>query len=500
VSVVLAQQCEDVGDQTVECDPDCAPAGGLGCGAGGEAIECRFCGFGGFRPCKGNGHCCGYCCDEFCQTSTESSTSKTTTQSTTRSTQSTTRTTKPSGGGDNNGGNNNNNGGGIGNNDNPACNFVTAEPGELIFEENWDDLNMDVWEHEITMGGGGNWEFQTYFNNRSNSYVRDNTLYIMPTTLADEKGEDFLWTGTQDLWGAQPSDQCTGNAWWGCSRSGNGANYLNPINSARLRTVKSLNVRFARLEINAKLPRGDWLWPAIWMLPKHLPYGKWPASGEIDIMESRGNDDITDPGTGGGLGNKCFGSTLHWGPFWPANGYPKTTKEYCLPNGRSFADEWHTYTVDWTSEYIAFELDGEEFMRVSPKDQGGFWEWGEFESDMPGINNPWKTGTDMAPFDTQFHLIMNLAVGGATDYWSDNFNYAHPKPWRTTSEIAMKEFWDARNQWMPTWKGEDAGLKIGQIRIWQRGDGTEQLQQDFKSDIKPFLNKKSTKMHPMFKN
>ena len=53
---------------------------------------------------------------------------------------------------------------------------------------------------------------------------------------------------------------------------------------------------------------------------------------------------------------------------------------------------------------------------------------------------------------------------------------------------------------MPTWNGEDAGLKIGQIRIWQRGDGSEQLQQDFKSDIKPFLNKKSTKMHPMFKN
>ena len=41
---------------------------------------------------------------------------------------------------------------------------------------------------------------------------------------------------------------------------------------------------------------------------------------------------------------------------------------------------------------------------------------------------------------------MNLAVGGATDYWSDDFNYAHPKPWRTTSEIAMKEFWDGKLQ------------------------------------------------------
>jgi len=65
---------------------------------------------------------------------------------------------------------------------------MDAEPGELVFEENWDDFNMDIWQHEMTLGGGGNWEFQGYYNNRSNSYVRDNTLYLMPTTLADAKG------------------------------------------------------------------------------------------------------------------------------------------------------------------------------------------------------------------------------------------------------------------------------------------------------------------------
>ena len=81
-------------------------------------------------------------------------------------------------------------------------------------------------------------------------------------------------------------------------RSGNGNNYLNPINSARLRTVKSFNIKYARVEVRAKIPRGDWLWPAIWMMPKNAQYGNWPASGEIDIMESRGNDLIIDPNTG----------------------------------------------------------------------------------------------------------------------------------------------------------------------------------------------------------
>ena len=91
---------------------------------------------------------------------------------------------------------------------------------------------------------------------------------------------------------------------------------------------------------------------------------------------------------------------------------------------------------------MAFELDGEEYLRIDPKEHGGsFYEWGEFQKDMPGTDNPWVSGTNMAPFDSEMYLIMNLAVGGATDYWSDNFDYAHPKPWRTDSQTAPKDFW-----------------------------------------------------------
>ena len=58
---------------------------------------------------------------------------------------------------------------------------VFRQPGDLIFHEPFDKLNMDIWEHEITMNGGGNWEFQVYYNNRTNSYVKDSTLYIQPS-------------------------------------------------------------------------------------------------------------------------------------------------------------------------------------------------------------------------------------------------------------------------------------------------------------------------------
>lgn len=164
----------------------------------------------------------------------------------------------------------------------------------LIFSDDFNKLDFKTWEHELTMSGGGNWEFEWYVNNRSNSYVKNGVLYLMPTLTSDAIGEDTMRTGTVDIWGGSPADMCTGNNFYGCSRSAAASgNVINPIRSARLRSVKSFSFQYGRVEIKAKLPKGDWLWPAIWMLPAHNEYGQWPASGEIDIMESRGNDPAT---------------------------------------------------------------------------------------------------------------------------------------------------------------------------------------------------------------
>uniref|UniRef100_H2YEM4 Uncharacterized protein n=1 Tax=Ciona savignyi TaxID=51511 RepID=H2YEM4_CIOSA len=148
------------------------------------------------------------------------------------------------------------------------CDMTQPPCNGLIFEETWDTLDLDRWQHELTMSGGGNWEFQYYTNNRTNSYVRDNTLFIKPTLTADHYGEAFLSSGTLDLWGSTPADLCTANAFYGCSRSGSGSNYINPIQSARIRTVNSFAFKYGRIEIEAKMPKGDWIWPAMWLLPK----------------------------------------------------------------------------------------------------------------------------------------------------------------------------------------------------------------------------------------
>jgi len=81
-----------------------------------------------------------------------------------------------------------------------------------------------------------------------------------------------------DMWGGSPANLCTGNAFYGCERtSGAGGNYLNPIRSARLRTVNSLPMKYGKIEIRAQIPKGEWIWPAIWMMSKSNPYGEWPG-------------------------------------------------------------------------------------------------------------------------------------------------------------------------------------------------------------------------------
>ena len=137
--------------------------------------------------------------------------------------------------------------------------------GTLIFSDEFNDFNLTRWKHEITLGGGGNWEFQYYDNNRSNSYVKDGMLYLKPSFLVDDIGESALRGGYNfDLWGSQPATFCTGPYFYGCFRtSGAGGNILNPLRSARIRTAESFNFKYDRIEVKAQLPVGNWLWPAI---------------------------------------------------------------------------------------------------------------------------------------------------------------------------------------------------------------------------------------------
>jgi hypothetical protein len=356
--------------------------------------------------------------------------------------------------------------------------FFQLSQATVIFQDDFESgIDFSIWKHEITMGGGGNWEFEYYVNNRSNSYVENGTLVLMPTYTADTIGADEvsgIVPTTLELWGSQPADVCTGNSFYGCSRASGGGNVLNPIQSARLRTAGTFSFKYGRVEVEAKLPKGDWLWPAIWLLPEDQAYGTWPASGEIDIMESRGNA----PGYEAG-GSDCFGSTLHFGPFYPEDAYEETTEQYC---GDDLSLDFHTYGLVWTETeiYTYIDDDSNKVLSVDVTDQS-FWELGGWttddskrkakhakeakykrgkhvRSDMGEVNNPWRGQGNNAPFDQNFYLIFNLAVGGTNGYFPDGEG---GKMWTDDSTTAFADFNNALP--MTTWT--DPSLQIRSVVI-----------------------------------
>lgn len=135
---------------------------------------------------------------------------------------------------------------------------------------------------------------------------------------------------------------CTRTEWFHCLASTNTTNgtIINPVRSARINTKLGASIKFGRVEVTAKLPVGDWLWPAIWMLPTEDHYGEWPRSGEIDIAESRGNNYTHPQG-----GNNIVSSTLHFGPNSDNDGWWRNNvKRQALHT--TYASGWHSYGVE----------------------------------------------------------------------------------------------------------------------------------------------------------
>ncbi|CAD7089079.1 unnamed protein product [Hermetia illucens] len=331
--------------------------------------------------------------------------------------------------------------------------------GDLIFEDNFDWLDQGKWKHEVTLGGGGNWEFQWYVKDSSNSYTENGVLHIKPTLTSEVLGEGFLTSGTLNL-----GSECTNSEWWGCERTGAPDNVLNPVRSARIHTINSFSFKYGRVEIRAKLPAGDWLWPALWMLPSENVYGGWPRSGEIDIMESRGNRNLISNGVP--IGPEQIGSTLHFGPDWSANAWPSAHYQRNSGGGQGYNLGFHNYELEWTPDRLTFKVDGSELGTVWVG--SGFWDRGAFSQNVPWFDNPWWWGGNDAPFDQKFYLIINLAIGG-TNFFPDDAWNPDGKPWSNNAQFPTTDFWNSRHAWLNSWNygvNDDSHFQIDYVRVW----------------------------------
>lgn len=146
--------------------------------------------------------------------------------------------------------------------------------------------------------------------------------------------------------------------------------------SARLVTRGKFEAQYGRIEARMKLPFGQGIWPAFWMLGTDIGTTGWPGCGEVDIMENIGREPAINHGS------------LH-GPGYSGN--MPMTGVFTLPNGQRFADDFHTFAIEWEPRSIRFFVDGQLYQTRTPGDLPAGTRW---------------------VFDHPFYLLLNVAVGG----------------------------------------------------------------------------------------
>ncbi|GFS12992.1 beta-1,3-glucan-binding protein [Elysia marginata] len=268
--------------------------------------------------------------------------------------------------------------------------------GAVFFRDDFNSFNTNNWNYEVSMFGG----------------------YTL--TVDDPRfDENFLYHGKMDM--NKLFGYCTEAGNYGCTREGQ-YGMLPPIMSGKVESKPT--IRYGIVEIRARIPQGDWIWPALWLMPRNSKYGNWPRSGEIDVMESRGNT--------GPIGIQQVSSTLHWGPSADQNKFYKTT------NTRTF-------------------VDNQEILRVGPN----FWQKGGFSG-----TNIWASGEKMAPFDQPFYIMFNVAVGGTSGMFPDGNHYnGARKPWSNGSPHAAQDFWNGRGEWLKTWHGGKTAMLVDYVEF-----------------------------------
>ncbi len=220
----------------------------------------------------------------------------------------------------------------------------------LLWHDEFDsgEINLQNWSFDTGKNSGwGNQELQEYSPQNASLELIDGATCLVLTARRDLQG----WT------------------------------------SARLKSKNKQVFQGGKIEARIKLPQGQGMWPAFWMLGENIDQAYWPACGEIDIMEMVG-------GTASPNNDALVYETLHWGS---AQGHLLTDPNnfYRLSQGR-FCEDFHTFGIDWTPERIDWYVDGT----------------------LRGSHSLLRRSMGTA-FQQPFYLLLNLAVGGVWPGYPD---------------------------------------------------------------------------------
>jgi beta-glucanase (GH16 family) len=308
---------------------------------------------------------------------------------------------------------------------------LTPAPAGKQWSNTWADefnngaADLTGWSYDVGGGGWGNNEREVYTAPAGSPAPQNN-----PFGLPGQQTTPAVGTNNNNVF---VNTDATGMGALTLRAIGTGASPNTSYTSGRIKTGPSTNL-FSQtaglFEFRAKMPAGNGLWPALWMMPKNMEYGGWPTSGEIDVMEGKGQDT--------GYASSAFHSGTDAGHL---NSLVKTFQESGQRPAGFTTTAWHTYGFKWD-------------LATSPGTLTAYIDGIAYHSRTGGWTVPNGAGPN-APFDKAFYLIMNLAVGG-------NFvggNNVHPGPGTYDMQVDWVRAYSLINSiGNPTWKNDASGL------------------------------------------
>jgi len=224
----------------------------------------------------------------------------------------------------------------------------TYDPGldwKLAWSDEFDTDTIDktIWNFQEVEAGRFNDEWQRYTNSSNNAYIEDNCLVIKAIHKSDVHG-------------------------------------MNQYTSARLNTANKYTTKYGKIVARIKLPQGEGIWPAFWMLGANIDENggdtPWPQCGEIDILELYGSKD-----------DGVVEANIHYADNSDSHAMMGAAS-YKLEQGK-FADEFHIFELEWDANKLAWLVDGVQYTSVSISED------------------------ELSEFQNDFFILLNVAVGGA---------------------------------------------------------------------------------------
>ena len=380
--------------------------------------------------------------------------------------------------------------------------YATSRSSDVFFED-FHSIDAARWTVERSLDDGGNGEFQAYTDDPGVIFTRNGRLVIQPRPMSadawyqlsglDAKLEDPATPdedvaalhalrdkleapggvrGALDDGTELAVEGCTvpaadaAAAPQKCAHAGKWDEPLPPVVSARLSSKGKFQFRHGRVEARLRLPVGDWVWPAFWLLPAENAYGPWPFSGEIDLLEARGNDaafEVVGSSQSGKAGFDRLAATVHCADAGGGDTFSIGNTTIWPSQSNNFkaledADGFVIIGLDWRPGSVrTYAREGpglaqERTLATWPGAKG------------PYCENDAYDGHPDAPFDAEFYFVINVAVGGSAGggvaYWGDDVLWKgcdHPHMCDPRTAFA-----DEEAAWIPTWTRP---LEVDWIRV-----------------------------------